>query len=68
MKKKKEIRGGARKGAGRPKRKEDTVVMRVPLSLVDTVKQLIINFTPEKCFSSIAHTFINGYIISEHVF
>ena len=35
--------GGAREGAGRKKTKEDTVVMRVPASLVDTVKQLIVN-------------------------
>lgn len=33
--------GGARKGAGRPKTKEDTVVMRVPKSLVPAVKKLI---------------------------
>jgi hypothetical protein len=35
--------GGKREGAGRPKIKEDTVVMRIPLSLVENVKQLIIN-------------------------
>jgi hypothetical protein len=33
--------GGARKGAGRPKTKEDTVVMRVPKSLVKRVKKMI---------------------------
>jgi len=33
--------GGARKGAGRPKTKEDTVVMRIPVSLVNKVKSLI---------------------------
>ncbi len=43
-KKSKKIKqGGAREGAGRKKTKEDTVVMRVPISLVETVKQLIIN-------------------------
>lgn len=41
MKKGKENRGGARKGAGRPKTKEDTVVMRVPKSLVPKVKSMI---------------------------
>ena len=47
-KKSKKIKqGGAREGAGRPKVKEDTVVMRVPLSLVDSVKQLIINSQPK---------------------
>lgn len=35
--------GGKRKGAGRPKTKEDTVVMRVPLSLVSRVKEMIAN-------------------------
>jgi hypothetical protein len=35
--------GGAREGAGRPKIKEDTVVMRIPISLVEQVKQLIVN-------------------------
>ncbi|MGL6121658.1 MAG: hypothetical protein ACRC1W_01215 [Shewanella sp.] len=35
--------GGARKGAGRKKTKENTTVMRVPISLVETVKQLIAN-------------------------
>ena len=34
-------RGGKRKGAGRPKTKEDTKVMRVPVSKVDEVKKLI---------------------------
>jgi hypothetical protein len=33
--------GGARKGAGRPKTKEPTVVMRVPKSKVEVVKKLI---------------------------
>jgi hypothetical protein len=33
--------GGQRKGAGRPKTKEPTVVMRVPKSLVAAVKKLI---------------------------
>lgn len=41
MKKKKENRGGTRKGAGRPKTKEDTKVMRVPVSKVDEVKKVI---------------------------
>lgn len=40
MKKKKENRGGARKGAGRPK-KEDTKVIRVPVSKVKEIKHLI---------------------------
>lgn len=35
--------GGKREGAGRPKIKEDTVVMRIPISLVEQVKQLIVN-------------------------
>lgn len=39
MQKKK--RGGKRKGAGRPKTKEDTKVMRVPLSKVETVNKII---------------------------
>lgn len=38
---KKENRGGKRPGAGRPKTKEDTVVMRVPKSLVPKVKEMI---------------------------
>jgi hypothetical protein len=38
---KKKPHGGARKGAGRPVTKEPTVVMRVPKSLVETVKKLI---------------------------
>lgn len=38
---KKEKRGGKRKGAGRPKTKEDTKVMRVPVSKMDEVKKLI---------------------------
>jgi hypothetical protein len=33
--------GGKRKGAGRPKTKEDTIVMRVPKSLVPKVKEMI---------------------------
>jgi hypothetical protein len=44
MSKSKKIKqGGKRKGAGRPKVKEDTVVIRIPKSLVKEVKQLIIN-------------------------
>lgn len=39
--KKKENRGGARPGAGRPKTKEDTVVIRVPVSLVPKIKAMI---------------------------
>lgn len=39
MRKKK--RGGKRKGAGRPKTKEDTKVMRVPVSKVEEVKKLV---------------------------
>lgn len=35
--------GGKREGAGRPKTKEPTKVMRVPLSLVPKVKQWIDN-------------------------
>ena len=42
MKGKIENRGGKRKGAGRPKTKEDTVVIRVPKSLVPKVKEMII--------------------------
>ncbi|MEZ8101890.1 MULTISPECIES: hypothetical protein [Vibrio] len=34
-------RGGARKGAGRPKTKPDTKVMRVPVDLVEEVQSLI---------------------------
>lgn len=34
-------RGGTRLGAGRPKTKEDTVVMRIPKSIVEIVKELI---------------------------
>ena len=41
MKNKIENRGGVREGAGRPKTKEDTKVMRVPLSLVPNVEKLI---------------------------
>jgi predicted DNA binding CopG/RHH family protein len=33
--------GGARKGAGRPAKKEPTVVMRIPVSKVEAVKKLI---------------------------
>jgi hypothetical protein len=33
--------GGKRKGAGRPKTKEPTKVMRIPLSKVEAVKKLI---------------------------
>lgn len=40
--------GGKRKGSGRPKlkkseKKEPTVVMRIPISLVEIVKELIKN-------------------------
>lgn len=38
---KKKSHGGARKGAGRPKTNEPTVVMRIPVSLVEQVKKLI---------------------------
>lgn len=48
MKKKKENRGGARKGAGRPKTKEDTVVIRVPKSLVPKIKELIKKHSPKQ--------------------
>lgn len=34
-------RGGKRKGAGRPKTKEDTKVIRVPLSKFEEVKNMI---------------------------
>lgn len=37
----KKTHGGKRKGAGRPKTKEETVVMRIPKSLVPAVKKLI---------------------------
>lgn len=37
----KKKRGGKRKGAGRPKTKEDTKVMRVPVSKVEEVKKLV---------------------------
>ena len=37
----KKKRGGKRKGAGRPKTKEDTKVMRVPVSKVEEVKTII---------------------------
>jgi hypothetical protein len=39
--KNKETHGGKRKGAGRPKTKEPTVVMRIPLSKLNQVKELI---------------------------
>jgi len=39
--KKKKPHGGKRKGAGRPKVKEDTKVMRVPVSKVDEVNKVI---------------------------
>lgn len=39
--KKKPTHGGARKGAGRPKTKEDTKVMRIPLSKVEEVQRII---------------------------
>lgn len=50
---KKPTHGGARKGAGRPKLpksklKEKTKVMRVPLSLVETVEQLIDRYNDSK--------------------
>jgi len=38
---KKITHGGKRKGAGRKKTKEDTKVMRVPVSKVEEVKKLI---------------------------
>lgn len=38
---KKSPHGGTRPGAGRPKTKEDTVVMRIPVSKVEAVKKLI---------------------------
>lgn len=38
---KKTSHGGKRKGAGRPKTKEDTVVMRIPVSKVEAVKKVI---------------------------
>jgi hypothetical protein len=34
-------RGGKRKGAGRPKIKEDTKVMRIPASKVEAVNKLL---------------------------
>lgn len=39
MRKKK--RGGKRIGAGRPKTKESTKVMRIPISKTDEVKKII---------------------------
>jgi hypothetical protein len=41
MKKPKQPHGGKRKGAGRPKTKEDTVVMRIPKSKVEEVEKLL---------------------------
>lgn len=41
MKNVKNTHGGARKGAGRPKTKEDTVVIRVPKSLIEDVQNII---------------------------
>ena len=38
---KKKSHGGKRKGAGRKKTKEDTKVMRVPVSKVDEVNKVI---------------------------
>ena len=35
--KKKEKRGGKRKGAGRPQTKEETKVMRIPISKVPAI-------------------------------
>jgi hypothetical protein len=40
IRKKKETRGGAREGSGRPA-KEPTVVMRIPVSKVAAVKKLL---------------------------
>ena len=40
-------RGGARLGAGRPKEKPDTVVIRVPVVVVDKIKQLIQDYYSE---------------------
>lgn len=40
MKKKKPTHGGARKGAGRPE-KEQTKVIRVPVSKLDCVKKCL---------------------------
>jgi hypothetical protein len=41
MKKKKDNRGGQREGAGRPKSKEPTIVMRVPKSLEIVIRDII---------------------------
>lgn len=41
MSKIKPTHGCKRKGAGRPKTKEDTKVMRVPVSKVEEVKKII---------------------------
>jgi hypothetical protein len=38
--------GGARPGGGRPKIKEDTKQVRIPLSLLDTVRSLIAGESP----------------------
>jgi hypothetical protein len=38
--KKKKTHGGARKGAGRPV-KEPTVVIRIPVSKVETIKKML---------------------------
>lgn len=38
---KKPTRGGARPGAGRPPTKEPTVVIRVPISLAELIRQMI---------------------------
>lgn len=37
--------GGKRDGAGRPKIKENTIVMRIPVTLVPEVKSLIESHT-----------------------
>jgi hypothetical protein len=44
---KKPTHGGARKGAGRPKTKEPTKVMRVPLPLVPLFTELIEEYSKE---------------------
>ena len=48
---KKKTRGGAREGAGRPKGQgrygEPTRIMRVPISLIDTVKDMMESKTKE---------------------
>lgn len=50
---KKPTHGGKRKGAGRPKLpksklKEKTKVMRVPVTLIDTVQELIERYNESK--------------------